>query len=146
MACTPSVTLPSARIDSQLSGDLNNTVNAMATLTSSNWGGMTEINEGVIKGREVLTNPAYARANARKVMIVMTDGFYTNGIDPAPEAATAAAQGIIVHTVTFGDDANQAAMQNVATSGAGTFHHAPDPATLETVFRKLAAMSVLLTN
>lgn len=145
-SCTPAITLPASRIDSHLSGDLNDTRNAMATLSSTNWGGMTEINEGIIRGRQVLTDPAMARANARKVMIVLTDGHYTNSIDPTPEAVAAAAQGIIVHSVTFGDDANQAAMQSVATGGGGTFHHAPDPNTLEDVFRKLAAMSVLLTN
>ena len=48
--------------------------------------------------------------------------------------------------VTFGDGANQVAMQNLAAAGNGSFHHAPDPETLEAVFRKLAAMSVLITD
>ena len=48
--------------------------------------------------------------------------------------------------MTFGDGANQLAMENLAAAGGGTFHHAPDPETLESVFRKLAAMSVLLTD
>lgn len=146
LPCSPAVSVPSSRIDCQLSGDLDHTRNAMATLSSTNWGGNTEINEGIIKGRQVLTDPAHARTNARKVMIVLTDGHYTNGVDPAPEAAAAAAQGILVHSVTFGEHANQFAMQHVASSGGGSFHHAPDPETLEDVFRKLAAMSVLLTN
>ncbi|MGD9856901.1 MAG: VWA domain-containing protein [Planctomycetaceae bacterium] len=145
LPCSPSVTIPRSRIDTPLSGDLSNTLNAMTSLSTSVWGGNTEIDAGIILGRSVLTNPALSRPHAKKVMIVLTDGHYT-GADPVPEAATAAALGIIVHSVTFGDGANQEAMQNVATTGSGSFYHAPDAETLESVFRKLAAMSVLLTD
>jgi Flp pilus assembly protein TadG len=145
MPCSPSASLPASRIDSHLSGDLTTTLNAMATLNSTNWGGMTEIDAGVIKGREVLTDPTLSRPHARKIMIVLTDGLYTN-TDPTPQAAIAASLGITVHSVTFGSGANQQTMSNVAAAGGGTFHHAPDPETLEEVFRKLAAMSVLLTD
>lgn len=143
--CSPSVTCPRSRVDSHLSGNLSNTLTAMTTLNTTNWGGMTEIDAGVIAGRTELTSATYSRPNARKIMIVLTDGLYT-GADPVPEAATAAAQGIIVHSVTFGAGANQADMQHLAEVGNGTHHHAPDPATLTAIFRKLAAMSVLLTD
>ncbi|MBL8850347.1 MAG: VWA domain-containing protein [Planctomycetaceae bacterium] len=145
LPCNPSFTSPQSRIDSNLSSDLANALNAMTTLNTTNWGGNTDIDAGVITGRSVLTNTALVRPHARKVMIVLTDGHYT-GADPVPQAATAKSQGITVHSVTFGDGANQQAMQDLATAGGGTFHHAPDPETLESVFRKLAAMSVLLTD
>lgn len=145
MPCSPSLYVPKSRVDSHLSGNLTNTLNAMATLSSTNWGGMTEIDAGVIAGRTELTSATWSRPNARKIMIVLTDGHYT-AADPVPQATTAAAQGIIVHSVTFGDGANQQAMQNLATAGLGSYHHAPDPQTLEAVFRKLAAMSVMLTD
>ncbi|MFO1092203.1 MAG: VWA domain-containing protein [Planctomycetaceae bacterium] len=145
LPCSPAVTSPKSRIDSHLNGDLTATTGAMTTLSSTNWGGMTDIEAGVITGRGELTNPTYARTNARKVMIVLTDGHYT-AADPVPQGALAAAQGIIVHTITFGTGANQSSMQALAAGGGGTFHHAPDQATLESIFRKLAAMSVMLTN
>ena len=117
----------------------------MSTLTSTNWGGMTEIDAGIIMGCSELNDAARARPNARKVMIVLTDGNYTN-TNPVPQAATAASQGIVVHAITFSAGADQTVMQAVAAAGGGTFHHAPDAATLEAVFRELAAMSVLLTD
>lgn len=145
LACSPAVSSPRSRVDSHLSGTLSNTLSAMTTLNTTNWGGMTEIDAGVIAGRAELTSTTWSRPHARKVMIVLTDGHYT-GADPVPEAATAATQGITVHSVTFGDGANQADMQELAEAGNGSYHHAPDPATLTAVFRKLAAMSVLLTD
>jgi hypothetical protein len=96
-------------------------------------------------GRTALSSPTYARPNARKVMIVLTDGLYTHA-NPVSEGETAGSEGMIVHTVTFGEGANQTDMQDLAEAGNGSFHHAPDPATLTEIFRKLAAMSVLLTD
>jgi hypothetical protein len=145
MPCSPSTFVPKSRIDAQLSGDLNTTLGAMSTLSSTNWGGMTDIAAGVVMGRTALSNPTYARPNARKVMIVLTDGHYT-AANPVSEGESAGTQGMIVHTVTFGDGANQTAMQDLADAGNGSFHHAPDPDTLNEVFRKLAAMSVMLTD
>jgi Flp pilus assembly protein TadG len=145
MPCSPSSFSPKSRIDSQLSGNLNNTTSAMTTLSATNWGGNTDIAAGVVMGRTVLNHPTYSRPNARKVMIVLTDGHYT-AANPLQEGQTAASQGMIVHTVTFGDGANQSAMEDLAEAAHGSFHHAPDPTTLEAVFRKLAAMSVLLTD
>lgn len=143
--CSPAAFSPASRVDSPLSGNLNDARAAMATLNTSVWGGMTEIHSGVILGTSVLTDPTTARDHAQKVMIVLTDGVYTAD-DPVPYAAAAANAGIIVHAITFSEGANQDDMQALAGVGGGTFHHAPDAATLEEVFRKLAAMSVLLTN
>ena len=78
-------------------------------------------------------------------MIVLTDGNYT-GNDPVPAATAAAAADIIVHTITFSAGANQTDMQEVATAGGGLHYHAPDAATLNEIFRDLAAMPVLITE
>ncbi len=144
MSCTPSVNNLAATIDSDLNVDLTTVTSAMATRSGTVWGGNTEIHSGVIAGTAVLTGPS-ARPNARKVMIVLTDGNYTAD-DPVPYATDAAALGIRVHAITFSDGANQDDMQDVATEGNGDFHHAPDQATLEAVFRTLAATPVFLTN
>jgi len=145
MPCSPSSFSPKSRIDAQLSGNLDNTLTAMTTLSATNWGGNTDIAAGVVMGRTALSHPTYSRPHTRKVMIVLTDGHYT-AANPVSEGETAGTQGMVVHTVTFGDGANLTAMQDLADAGNGTFHHAPDPETLEAVFRKLAAMSVLLTD
>ncbi|MBX3440078.1 MAG: VWA domain-containing protein [Planctomycetaceae bacterium] len=143
--CKPATAWPSSRLDAPLSGDLNVVRTAMNTLNTSIWGGNTEIHSGVIRGTAALTDPVRSRPNAYKVMIVLTDGNYTAD-NPIPYAAAAANAGIIVHAVTFSDGANQEDMRELASVGGGSFYHAPDAETLEAVFRRLAAMSVLLTD
>jgi len=93
----------------------------------------------------LLTNSNATRPTAQKVMIVFTDGHYT-GNDPVPYATTAYSQDVIVHAVTFGSGANQTEMQNVATAGGGDHYHAPDAATLDQIFRRLAASPMMLTE
>ncbi len=144
MSCTPTVTNTAATIDGDLNVDLTTVTNAMTNRSGTVWGGMTEIHSGILAGTAVLTGPS-ARANARKVMIVLTDGNYTAD-DPVPYATDTAALGIRVHAITFSDGANQTAMQDVAAEGTGDFYHAPDQATLEDVFRTLAATPVFLTD
>lgn len=143
--CSPANSLPSSRVDCPLDEDLSTVRGAMTSLSAEVWGGMTEIHSGIDRATDVLTVSAEARPNARKVMIVLTDGHYTSS-DPVPYAASAAGQGITVHAVTFSDGANQTAMQDVAAAGGGDYYHAPDPATLNAVFRRLAAMPLMLTE
>ena len=78
-------------------------------------------------------------------MVVFTDGAYTED-DPVPYAAAAGADGIIVHTITFGSGANQADMQAVAAAGYGQHYHAPDAAALSDVFLQIAGSLAVLTE
>ncbi len=43
-------------------------------------------------------------------MIVMTDGLHNTGLEPEPIAINLAAQGIVIHTITFGSDADKPRM------------------------------------
>jgi hypothetical protein len=64
-----------------------------------------------------------------------------------PAATAADGQDIIIHTVTFGDGANQTDMQAVADATGGRHYHAPDEETLEDIFREIAlTLPVLLTE
>ena len=134
-----------ASIDQQLSPTLSLAETAMASLTSTLWNGMTEIDSGVQQGTQVLTDPVLSRPQADKIMIVFTDGHYTAG-DPIPDAANAKAQGIVVHTITFSSGANQSHMLQVATAGGGRHYHAPDVAALNDIFQELAATAAILTE
>jgi hypothetical protein len=135
---------PQASIDQDLTSNLALVSAAMDVRNTTIWNGATEIDAGILLGRQVLTGAA-SRPLAEKVMIVLTDGVYT-GADPVPQATAAALAGIKVHTITFSAAANIADMQEVAAEGGGSHYHAPDPATLNEIFRELAGTITILTE
>ena len=80
-------------------------------------------------------------------MVLLTDGIFNRGRHPKFAAQVAANQGIIIHTITFSDEAEIGAMQEVARIGGGKHFHAPDAASLNRIFREIAlTLPVLLTE
>ena len=144
-ACSQSIS--AASLDHALTTDMPSITSAMSTLSSSVWNGNTEISVGMNLARAELTS-ANARPTAQKIMIVLTDGAYTNGIHPSGQAALAADEGIVVHTITFGGVPSGVIgdMQSTAAAGGGEHFHAPDPATLNDVFSKIAGSIAILTQ
>ena len=103
-----------------------------------NTGGSTAIGKGMQKGMQALLDNA-ARPYAAKTMVVMTDGNHNSGIDPDNVATTFMGQyNLTIHTVTFGDGADQALMQTVANIGGGKHYHAADGAQLVAIFEEIA--------
>jgi Mg-chelatase subunit ChlD len=120
---------------------IQNTMDALWTVRAR-----TNIGGGMDMGRNILNN-ASSSGLTEKVIILMTDGYHNTGTDPIMAAARAQADGVIVHTVTFGWYADQILMQAIANSTGGEFRHAPDGATLVEVFRELAMIRrVVLTK
>lgn len=136
-----------ATLDQPLTENLAEVTSTMATLSSSIWNGNTETSVGMALARAEL-NGGNARPTAQKIMIVLTDGAYTNGVHPQGEAASAAADGIRVHTITFGGCPASviADMQDTADAGGGNHYHAPDAATLNDVFSEIAGSIAILTQ
>ena len=73
-------------------------------------------------------------------MIVFTDGQYTED-DPLVEAQNAAAEGMIIYTVTFSPGANQTDMINIANAGNGRHFHADTRANSTVPFANSADQS-----
>ena len=142
-----SETTQAATLDQGLTADLSNITSAMAALSSEVWNGNTEISVGMSLARAVLTG-SDARPTAEKIMVVLTDGAYSNGIHPSGQATLAAADGIRVHTITFGavPAAVIDAMRATAAAGGGNHYHAPDAATLNNVFTEIAGSISILTE
>ena len=142
-----SVTVQSATLDQQLTTYMPDINNTMSSLTSSIWFGMTEISEGMQLGINELNGPN-SRPTAQKIMVVLTDGAYTNAVDPVTIATDAANDDIRVHTVTFGalDIAVRNHMASTAAAGGGNHYHAPDAATLNSVFTQIAGSIAILTE
>ncbi len=140
-------TSQAATLDQPLTTNLANITSTMTTLSSSVWTGNTETSVGMALARNEL-NGANARVTAQKIMVVLTDGAYTNGVHPSGEAALAAADGIRVHTITFGSCPASVIMemQDTAAAGGGYHYHAPDAATLNDVFTEIAGSIAILTE
>lgn len=135
---------------STLEADLNSDYSAiptrLAALGSVKMPGGTNIAAGIDRAVTVLTSNT-ARAYAQKTIIVMTDGRWTHGSNPATAATTAGSQGIRVHTITFSDQADQSAMATVASNGGGKHFHAPDSDALEDIYEEIAlTLPVVLTQ
>lgn len=132
-------------INVDLTGNMGDIRDEMETLNTTLWNGATNIDSGIAKGTTALLDRGRNRTNSKKVMILLTDGVFT-GANPLANARLAAARGVTIHTITFSEGANQTDMQAVAAASGGQHFHAPDPATLNRVFKELAAMSVMLTD
>ena len=129
------VTLPRASVDQPLVSNLDLIRTTMTDRSNSIWEGGTDIASGIAEAQNVLTGPD-ARETAYKVMIVMTDGSYTED-DPVPFAESAALEGITIYTITFSPGANQPNMIAVADAGNGFHYHADDADDLDAVFQSL---------
>jgi len=77
----------------------------------------------------------------------MTDGLHNTGPEPEPVAIGLASQQIVIHTITFGSDADKVRMQKIAAIGKGRAFHAADGIELNNVFRELAlTLSTVITE
>ena len=115
-------------LDQDLDIDLTKTTSAISTRSINVWTGRTDIKAGIEKAREVLKSGS-ARDSAVKIMIVFTDGQYTEE-SPLLEAQAAAAEGMIIYTITFSPGANQTDMIAIANAGNGRHFHADTPGEL----------------
>jgi hypothetical protein len=130
-------------IDQDLTTNITTLENALTARTNSVWVGNTDIAAGINTGISVLAN---ARPNSEKVMVLFTDGQYTED-NPVPLAATASANGIMIHTITFGPSSTDpwiTDMQTIATNTGGRHLHAPNSAALIDAFRDIAASISML--
>ena len=87
--------------------------------------GSTAISAGIDDGIKVLTGKKI-RPFAVKTMILMTDGIHNLGPEPILSARNAAKKDIVIHTITFSDDADIKRMKDVAAATGGKHFHAHD--------------------
>ncbi len=133
-------------MDAELSADYAPVRTKMTALSSKPVKGSTAISAGIDEGIKVLTSKK-ARPFAVKTMVVMTDGIHNTGPEPIESAKKAAKKDIVIHTITFSDDADINRMTAVAAATGGLHFHAEDQAELIEAFQKIAAtLPVMLTE
>lgn len=133
-------------INSDLVSDYTGIRSAMASLSSKPVKGRTAISHGIDDGIKVLSGKKI-RPFAVKTMILMTDGIHNEGPEPVLSAKQAAKKDIVIHTITFSNDADIKRMQDVANATGGRHFHAPTAADLARIFKEIAStLPVLLTD
>ena len=109
-------------------------------------GSGTAIGLGLAMGIDSLLNDAQRRPFADATIILMTDGRHNTGIDPEDAILNAPAH-FTVHTITFGDNAEEERMAALAATRNGQHFHAPDNQTLISIFEEIAtALPVVLSE
>lgn len=113
--------------------------------------GGTDIGAGLSKARELLmTSPAARPKTAFPIIVLFSDGIFTEGDDPLAIARSLYNDnGIVVHSVTFGADADaRITMDEVANlAGKGLSIHADNQVELVNGFREIAnSIPVILTE
>ena len=125
-----------ATTDLTLSTSYSSIATALGVHTNSLNGGGTNIESGLVLGKNSLVTGG-AREFANKVVIVMTDGRKNLGGSPVYVAQDMADDGIMVFTVTFSNEADQSLMKSVASAGKGDHFHATTGDDLKDVFREI---------
>jgi hypothetical protein len=136
---------PEVRVDSDLTTDYSTIRSAIDGIGNRPIQGHTHIGEGIDAGIGVLRGRK-SRRFAVKTMILMTDGLQNGGTKAIDAARRARSREIVIHTITFGANAAQADMQQVAAATGGKHFHAPTPSDLERIFKEVALTLPVLTT
>ncbi len=132
-----------ATIDLSLTANLPDVVTAVSRLPVF---GFTSISRGMDAGFQNFGS-GRSRRFVERTMIVMTDGIHNAGPEPRNSARRIAADGIVIHTITFGTDADRRRMREIADIGGGRSLHADDGEELRRVFRDVAlSLSTIMTE
>lgn len=117
-----------------------------AGVSSLSVGGFTSISRGMEAGTTVMDGSRGAEF-VERTMIVMTDGRHNRGPEPRENAKKLAADGVKIHTITFGSDADRPRMEEVALIGGGRHFHADNGSELREIYREIAlTLSTMITE
>ena len=109
-------------------------------------GGYTSISRGMRAGISIMDASRNAQF-VERTMIVMTDGQHNRGIEPSFVARELSEDGVTIHTITFGTNADRLRMAEVAAIGGGRHFHADSGVQLEKVYREIAlTLSTIMTQ
>ena len=107
---------------------------------AAHYNGSTNMGEGLQIAIKSLTGPD-ARANASKVIVLMSDGVSNKGPNPIGVAESAGDLGITIYTVSVGFGADRSTLQAIAAAGNGVeFYAAGTPEEYAAQLRNIFAM------
>ena len=117
---------------------------SVSTNVGLDWlGGWTNTGEGIKFAHEELSDNG--RDGVKKVIVLLSDGNPTKPTNESvaeayayEKATEAKADGIMIYTIGFGDDVNQAIMETIA-SDPSNYYYAPTSGELEDAYMELAS-------
>ena len=113
---------------------------------SLNLGGWTSVSRGLKAGNQIMQGGRNAKY-VERTMIVMTDGRHNRGPNPERITRRIHDDGITIHTITFGPDADRSRMANIAQLGGGRHYHADNGIQLKEIYREIAlTLSTIMTQ
>jgi Mg-chelatase subunit ChlD len=120
-----------------LLNSLDNKIPVRSAIDGLSAGGMTAMGEGMADANTMLYN---GRHDARKIMIVLTDGNTNEGTDQEGENAIAFANAneITIYSIGLGNDLNEQVLQNIAVSTGGKYYNAPTSSDLASIYNSIA--------
>lgn len=139
-----SLSVTESSLDSSLTRDLDSIRSEMRRYNSTVWFGGTNIRAGINTARGHFASNG--SPNVEKIIVCLTDGVHNVGDGPMEEATFCKSAEIKIHTITFSDSADEARMLAIANETGGEHFHAPDAATLNRVFKRLAGSFAILTK
>ncbi len=132
--------------DQKLTNDYSLVKTALQKYSDKFDDGSTSIGDGILEGAAALSDKKVARPWAARVMIVLSDGIYNSGIDPIIAANMAAGEEVMIFTVSFSAEADQAKMLEIAECGAGKHYYAGNSGALAEAFEDIArSLPTLIT-
>jgi len=119
--------------------------NTLATRAALPLGGGTNLSAGIDQAVLVLTG-SNGRSLSNKIIILLTDGDWNAGRDPALAAQDAATAGIIIHTVSM-LTSTQATLTQVANITGGQYYPTNNQTQLQQAFLDIAkSLPIVLTD
>jgi Mg-chelatase subunit ChlD len=120
-----------------LLNSLDNKIPVRNAIDGLSAGGTTAMGEGMADANTMLVN---GRSNAKKIMIVLTDGNTNEGTDQEGLNAIlfANANDITIYTIGLGNDLNEPILQNIAVSTGGKYYNAPTSSDLANIYNSIA--------
>lgn len=132
-----------ATVDVLLTDNLDAISSQVAAMRA---GGATSISAGMEAGRQIMEASRSADF-VERTMIVMTDGLHNTGREPRSVARQLANNDVTIHTITFGANADQSRMTEIADIGNGRHFHALNGDQLREIYREIAlTLSTMITE
>lgn len=132
-----------ASMNVSLTTNLHRINQGVRSLTPEGW---TSVSRGMVSGNQIMQGGRNENF-VERTMIVMTDGRHNRG--PKPEVITQQLydNGITIHTITFGHDADRWRMARLARIGGGRHYHADNGIQLKEIYREIAlTLSTIITQ
>jgi Mg-chelatase subunit ChlD len=125
-------------MDMTLLNSYDNKAAVKSAIDSIDDDGMTAMGEGMADANDLLIN--HGRSDARKVMIVLTDGETNSGDDRDGEDAIvfANANGVTIYTIGLGSSLDEALLRHIASETGGAYYNAPDSSDLSEIYNTIA--------